>query len=200
MPNQVLNSTYEINYSTSGTKTTIGPYSGKLAFNSDSSRTFYNCQKLQLNLQNLVNNISMDFTINASHMFYNCSNLTGSPVCPSSVTDASNMYANCSNLTGDSVCLGNVTNAAGMYSGCHKLSGGNIYLNNCTNCMDMFSGKNNSNVIHFYVKGDSYLDNCLRNGAPDGRILGNEYIINWTNMTNGYYNYAYNIYIYNNAT
>ena len=46
---------------------------------------------------------------NMSWTYYNCRNLTGSPVCGNNVTNMSYTYHSCSNLYGDAY-LYNVTN------------------------------------------------------------------------------------------
>jgi len=47
--------------------------------------------------------------------YYNCFNLTGSPVCGDNVTNMSCAYHNCRNLTGAPVCGDNVTNMDHTY-------------------------------------------------------------------------------------
>ena len=63
------------------------------------------------------NLITVDFTNinwsslrNMAYAYFECYNLTGSPVCGNNVTDMRYTYFNCINITGSPVCGNNVTN------------------------------------------------------------------------------------------
>lgn len=60
---------------------------------------------------------------NMVNTYYNCSNLTGSPICGNNVTNMSSTYYKCSNLTGTPVCGNNVTNMSYTYYYCFNLTG-----------------------------------------------------------------------------
>ena len=64
----------------------------------------------------------MDYT------YYNCTNLTGSPVCGSNVTNMGYTYWGCRNLTGSPVCGNSVTNMTSTYSNCSNLRDSIIYI------------------------------------------------------------------------
>ena len=60
---------------------------------------------------------------NMHYTYYNCYNLTGSPVCGPNVTSMYSTYYNCSNLTGSPVCGPNVTDMSSAYENCYNLTG-----------------------------------------------------------------------------
>lgn len=54
--------------------------------------------------------------------YYNCRNLTGSPVCGNNVTKMCDTYYNCRNLTGAAIVGANVTNIINAYTNCNNLT------------------------------------------------------------------------------
>ena len=134
-----------------------------------------------------------------AYAYASCINLTGSPVCGPSVEDMAYAYSDCLNLTGDIACEKNVINMCGTYYNCTNLFNNDVYLysnkiNNIANC---FYGKNNSTMlnIHLYANGYNSTHNTL-NSCLTQPLAGN--LISWTNdATNRrYYNTSYNIYLY----
>lgn len=113
------------------------------------SNTFMNC--IVLNKAICPNNCT-----SMSYTYYNCRNLTGSPVCGSKVTNMMGTYYNCYNLTGSAVCGPNVTNMVNTYYNCVNLT--NIIVHPSTPptiSNDTFYGI--SNTVPIYVHAQ-YLD------------------------------------------
>lgn len=71
--------------------------------------------------------------------YYNCSNLTGQPICGPKVTDMTGTYWCCTNLTGKPVCASNVTNMASTYFYCKNLTGSPVCGGNVTNMYMAYS-------------------------------------------------------------
>ena len=111
---------------------------------------------------------------NCSHMFYYCTNFNQPITIPSSVTNCSYMFYKCTSLSSDINIKGTAYRSLNIYS--------------------MLSGKNNSKRIN--VRFNSVLNNIF-NVSTAGYTLVSS-IINWTTMTNGFYNTVYNVYCYYN--
>jgi hypothetical protein len=58
---------------------------------------------------------------NMEYAYYNCKNLTGSPVCGPNVTNMYNTYAHCTNLTGPAACGPSVIDMSYAYNNCRNL-------------------------------------------------------------------------------
>ena len=135
-----------------------------------------------------------------AYAYYDCHNLTGSPVCGEKVTNMRETYRLCYNLTGSPVCGNNVTIMYMTYYSCENLTGSPVCGDNVT---DMYStycrcynltgspicGRNVVNMMSTYF-------NC-------SNLKSNAYFYspNITNMMNCFYN-AYNkrIYLPENST
>lgn len=131
--------------------------------------------------------------------YYGCSNLTGKPVCESNVTHMRYTYAGCKNLTGSPVCGGNVTNMHGAYTGCINLTGSPVCSNSVTDMGYAYS--NCSNLTGNPICGsnvkimDSTYNNCTN--LTGCAIAGN----NVTHVPCAYrycYNIKSNAYFYSN--
>ena len=77
--------------------------------------TYYNCRNLT------GSPVCGDNVTNMVEAYFRCTNLTGNPVCGENVTNMSRAYTSCVNLTGPAVCGDKVTNMASAYSDCPKL-------------------------------------------------------------------------------
>ena len=121
-----------------------------------------------------------------SNTYYNCKNLTGSPVCRANVTNMVNTYHNCCNLTGSPVCGDNVTTMAYTYTNCSNLTGSPVCRDNVTNMYRAYYNCYNltgSPVCGNKVEDMYYAYHTCRNltGSP---VCGD----NVTNMYCTYYN------------
>ena len=161
-----------------------------------STNDFSNAFNSMTNLKSLYISNNVDIA-NMSYMCYNCTNLTGSPVCGENVTNMSYAYYNCRNLTGTPVCGEKVTNMSGTYSYCPNLYGNAyFYSSNISNATNCFYGRNISNMLNIYCPINSKTMNTLLFNSTRS-LVGVS--ITWTNdfSTNGcYYNTTYNICIY----
>lgn len=165
-------------------------------------------------------NLNMENITNITYTYYNCFNLTGSPICGNNVTNMYGTYSNCNKLTGSPVCGSNVTDMGYTYSSCYNLTGSPVCGDNVIhmyrtyeNCYNLsgnsyfyspqvanvgycFYNRNTSSKLSLYVPSNSTtLTTCLINN--DYSMVGKN--ITWTDdiTTNGcYYNTEYNIYIY----
>ena len=126
--------------------------------------------------------------------YYNCQNLTGSPVCGNNVTNMTYTYYNCYNLTGSPVCGNNVTSMSYTYAYCTNLAGNayfySLYVNNVYGC---FAGKNIYKRLNIYVPSGSTTNTTIHYTNTQS-LIGET--ITWTNASTYQYNTAYNIYIY----
>ncbi len=131
-----------------------------------------NCAETFRNCSSLNQNILIPNGVkNCAFMFWRCSSLNQNFVIPSSVENMYSMFINCSlGGTGCSLKINSV---------------GRTVFN--FNCAYMLQGKSTSKRLNIFCNN---LD-ALRNGNLNG-------VITWTSMTNGFYNSAQNIYLYNN--
>ena len=135
--------------------------------------------------------------------YYDCYNLTGSPVCGNNVTDMSWAYTGCSSLTGSPICGGNVTGMLETYADCSNLTGNPVCGNNVTNMYDTYGNCFNLtgspicgiNVTNMYY---TYFD--CSNLASNGYFYSN----NISNMHNCFWNWPntryLNLYLPANST
>lgn len=86
----------------------------------DCSYTFSIANYININTSNIL--IGSNVT-NISYAYYNCRNLTESPICGSNVVDMSYAYRGCYNLTGNPVCGNNVTDMRFAYCYCDNVTG-----------------------------------------------------------------------------
>ena len=114
-------------------------------------------------------------------------------------------YYNCFNLTGSPVCGNNVINMASAYSGCYNLYG-NMNISSFTNksssesglVKNLFYSRNTNNRLNIFVPyGSNNIFNILQNAntAPNS-ITGLNF--NWIlDLSNDrFYNASVNIYVY----
>jgi hypothetical protein len=135
---------------------------------------------------------------NMSYAYHSCKNLTGSPVCGSNVTNMHNAYYECQNLTGTPVCGDNVTDMSYAYYSCRNLSSnGYFYSNKIANVRSCFGNRDTSKRLNLYVPANSTTLNTCLGTTYEVSLTGGS--ITWTDSvaTNGcYYNATRNIYIY----
>ena len=84
------------------------------------------------------NNLNLNLITNMSNAFYDCFQLTGSPVCGPNVVDMSGTYCYCVNLTGNPACGNNVTNMYWAYQCCYNLTGSPVCGVNVTNMCETY--------------------------------------------------------------
>ena len=84
-----------------------------------SNTNFYNAFN---NMQQIKSVELSDKIVSLSNTFINCIVLNKA-ICPNNCTDMSNTYYNCRNLTGSPVCGNKVTNMCGTYNNCTNLTG-----------------------------------------------------------------------------
>ena len=80
-----------------------------------------------------IDSLNWDKVTNMYMTYYNCRNLTGSPVCGVNVANMSYTYTQCYNLTGSPVCGANVTDMAWTYTQCYNLTGSPVCGDKVTN-------------------------------------------------------------------
>lgn len=146
----------------------------------------------ELKTANLGNNLNE--VINIAYLYYQCQNLTGSPVVGNNVTNMSNAYSFCDNLTGSPVCGNNVTNMAYTYYFCFKLHGNAyFYSPNVSNMRSCFYSRDDYNRLNIYLPENSTtLTTALINNTWS--MIGEN--ITWTKTGVNYYNTSANIYLY----
>ena len=108
-----------------------------------------------------------------AYTYYNCTNLTGSPVCGNNVTNMAETYSNCKNI------------GANAYFYSNKISG-----SNCRNC---FYAKDNSKRLNIYVHANTNTNTTVHCNNSYSLVGAT---ITWTDAGTYQYNTAYNIYIY----
>ena len=151
-------------------------------------RTYYNCRNLTGSPVCGPNVTSMFGT------YWDCTNLTGSPVCGNHVIDMNHAYRNCRNLIGSPVCGPNVTNMANTYTNCKKLWGNAYFLSpNVANVANCFYGRNVRKRLNIYVQAGSTTNTVVHYNNTFS-LTGAS--ITWTNAGSYQYNTASNIYIY----
>ena len=97
-------------------------------------RTYYNCR-------NLTGSPVCGPKVTTMNRTYSCCfNITGNPVCGDNVTDMTNTYHNCYNITGSPVCGNNVTDMNRTYFDCRNLTGSPICGPNVTNMSYTYYG------------------------------------------------------------
>jgi hypothetical protein len=130
--------------------------------------------------------------------YYDCINLTGSPVCGPNVSSMAYTYYNCYKLTGSPVCGPKVTAMDGTYQNCYNLYGDMfVYSDNVSSANYCFSGRNTSKQLNIFVNfgTDSY-------NTFTGTPIANE-TLTLTNAGDGSiyrWNDWYNIVIFNMQT
>ena len=156
--------------------------------------TYYNCPNLT------GSPVCGEKVTNMAYAYYNCCNLTGNPVCGNKVTNMYYAYRNCTNLTGSPVCGNNVTNMAWTYYNCKNLNAGTFYFysKNVTDARNCFYGKNNSRRYNIHVPANSTTFNTFIINNTRRSLVGAT--ITWINNGTCWYNPKYNIYIYANTS
>lgn len=100
----------------------------------DMSEIFYNCSNL------IGSPKCSNFVVNMAQAYGNCQRLSGSPVCGDNVVNMHRAYDRCFELTGSPVCGDNVIDMDFAYSSCKKLSGSPVCGNNVTSMVDTYYG------------------------------------------------------------
>ena len=109
-----------------------------LVLNSNIRNMFKECKNLAMSLSWFRGNFSFSRVEDMVMAFYNCSNLTGSPVCDNNVVYMNSTYYNCINLTGNPVCGPNVISMLQTYRGCNNLTGSPVCGNNVTSMLGTY--------------------------------------------------------------
>ena len=143
---------------------------------------FYNA----VNLKTVnIDGLNWDKVTDISGAYWNCRNLTGSPVCGANVTNMNMAYFNCHNITGSPVCGVNVTDMRSTYCNCYNLTGSPVCGDKVTTIS--FTYCNCYNLTGSPVCGDKVTDmgytydNCFNlTGSP---VCG----ANVTSMDSAYY-------------
>ena len=162
-----------------------------------------------------------DSVINCHAMFSTCLLLNKPVTIGNSVTDCSSMFFQCRYFNQSIIIPDSVTNCSSIFYWCDKMSGDitfgnnvinmsyavfannrstiNIYINNTSSDVNV-SGLLHSNYPHGYDNTAYIFCNNIEilNKSTTGSIIGNNDPITWEEVTNGYYNSQYNVYIYNN--
>ena len=133
--------------------------------NNNFSNAFNNMRNLTI--VSIPNNV-----VNLSYTYYNCHNLTGSPVCGENVTSMVNTYYGCVNLTGSPVCGNNVTSMYAAYADCYNLTGSPACGNNVTNMFIAY--RNCSNLTGSPVCGEN-VTNMYYAYSDCPNLFGNGY-------------------------
>lgn len=131
-----------------------------------------------------------EYIQDCSAMFYLAEQFNHKVYLSSNVRNTRSMFAQCYQYNQDIVIPNSVTDCTYMFDTCFSLSS-NIYINGTPNIQGMLASKNNYKRVNIFCNN---LTNLL---ITDYRgVVGAT--ITWTEMENGYYNDAYNIYLYNN--
>ena len=160
-----------------------------------------------VNIGNQVNN--------CYGMFLNCSNFNQPINIPDTANDCGKMFSGCTKFNQPVTIGTNANNCSYMFTGCQRFNQPIVIPTNVDNCTLMFSGcndmcqniyikKNNNLITQSMISGHNnqkqiniFCENlALLNKTWSQTIVG--YEITWTSMTNGYYNTAFNVYLYNN--
>jgi hypothetical protein len=78
-----------------------------------------------------------------AYAYYQCYNLTGSPVCGDNVTSMAETYNGCQKLTGSPVCGDKVTNFSFAYRSCYNLTGSPVCGSSVTDMIHAYYCCNN---------------------------------------------------------
>ena len=117
--------------STTNTLTFSSP-TGIIAFNSNMSRTFYNCYKLNQDIP-ILNSVT-----DMSETFAYCSNLNQNILIPNSVTNMTSTFYSCSNLNQSILIPNSVTNMTSTFSYCYNLNQSILIPNSVTDMSETF--------------------------------------------------------------
>lgn len=154
------------------------------------SNTYYNCTNLT------GSPVCGPSTIHMNYTYFNCYKLTGSPVVSPNTKTMNCTYWNCTNLTGAPVFGEVVNDIANAYRNCSKLEG-NTYIYSVLNAVPVgvFNGKSNSRRLNVYIPSGTNTETYF-SYTNSYSILNRS--VTWTNNTsNGcFYNTTFNIYIY----
>ena len=134
---------------------------------------------------------------NCSNMFRNCRNFNQPVVMINNVYTCSSMFINCNNFN-QSITIFNVYGCREMFCNCYNFSG-NVYIRSNkfgSGQSGMFYGCYNNRRKNLFVYKN--MSTHFNSTVAGSTLVYNE--ITWTTMTNGYYNAAYNIYVYTNLT
>jgi hypothetical protein len=106
----------------------------------------------------------------------------------------SEAYWECQNLTGSPVCGNKVTNMSRTYAQCYNLgANGYFYSPLVSNIQRCFQNKSNNKRLNIYVPSNSTTNNTIHYSNTSSLVGSN---ITWTNAGSYQYNRTYNIYIY----
>lgn len=135
--------------------------------------------------------------INCYRMFQNCFNLNSPIILGNKVENCSGMFRRCNNFNQSITIPNSYINCAYMFENCTNMSA-NIYIKNASISKAAVNGlvasKNNSKRINIFCNN---ITNLIGGGPTSGGSIVDR-DISWTSMVNGYYNTAFNIYLYNN--
>lgn len=176
------------------------------------------------NLQNgqramrLCNNFNLPITVPASltdtyQMFGYCTNLNSPITFTHGLTNMYGMFRHCDNLNQplnipntvvncyEAICYtamncdvyipASVTDCVYMMSGTNVFEG-NIYINGTPNCKGLLEDRDYTTRVNIFCNDLSILTGTTSSDSITDLDM------TWTEMTNGYYNEQYNIYLYNN--
>jgi hypothetical protein len=118
--------------------------------------TYYDCSNLT------GSPVCSDNVTTMASTYYSCSNLTGSPVCGNNVTSMGYTYSSCTNLTGNPVCGNNVTNMHRAYEYCHNLTGNPVCGENVTTMYQTYKNCTNlSGNMYMYSNNVANMKECF---------------------------------------
>lgn len=114
---------------------------------------------------------------------------------PNGATNCQSMFWNCASYNQDITIPASVTDARYMFDSCYNM-GSNIFVDaefesamNCT--AGMLASKDHSKRVNIWCNNlSTFLSTNWQSIVSSS--------ITWTEMTNGYFNSVYNIYLYNN--
>jgi hypothetical protein len=119
----------------------------KLIYLNENMGSFaYEHKRLRLDLTDFYLKCNDSLVINMYHTYWNCFNLTGSPVCGPNVVNMGIAYWRCYNLTGSPVCGNNVIRMDYTYRNCYNLTGSIVIPNSVSSLLFTFYVNNISNV------------------------------------------------------
>ena len=170
---------------------TFSSLTGIIVFNSNMSKTFYNCYKLNQSIS-ILNGVT-----DMSETFAYCSNLNQTILIPNSVTNMSETFSYCFNLNQNILISNSVTDMSGTFYNCYSLNQSILIPNSVTNMSSTFYNCNNLNqniLIPNSVTGMSstfsYCSNLNQNIPIPNSVTDMGYIFAYC------YNLNQDIYIY----
>lgn len=148
---------------------------------------FRNCVNFN-SVVNMSNNLK-----SCAEMFQDCWKYNQPVNIPNSVNNCYSMFYKCNNFNQPITIPNGVVSCSGMFSYCMNFSS-NIFIpnNSDINICRMLASTNNSLQKNIWCNNIAIINRNTASTSVTGTA------IEWTAMTNGYYNEAYNIYLYNN--